>query len=97
MKCGLMDFLRGRQGLGSSWVEAYRCQDAIRGLVGPFGATGGRFGAIFHIFGVSHIFRIIFPINTGVAGLLLPVWLAYYYREVWAPAPSGPTENGPIC
>ena len=56
MKCGLMDFLRGRQGLGSNWVDPYRCQDAFPGVVGPFRAAGGRFGAIFHIFRISHIF-----------------------------------------
>ena len=77
MKCGLMDFLRGRQGLGSSWVEAYRCQDAIRGLVGPFWAMGGRFGAIFHIFGVSHIFRISFPIFPIIPGVALG-FVAYF-------------------
>ena len=33
--------LLGRQGLGCTWVDPYRCQDAFPGLVGPFGATGG--------------------------------------------------------
>ena len=51
VKCGLMDFLRGRQGLGSNWVDPYWCQDAFPGLVGPYSATGGRFGTIFPIFG----------------------------------------------
>ena len=52
----------GRQGLGCTWVDPYRCQDSFPGLVGPFGATGGRFGAIFHIFRMSHIFPDYFPI-----------------------------------
>ena len=63
----------GRQGMGSNWVDLYRPQDAFPGLVGPFRATGSRFGAIFHIFWISNIFRIIFPIFPiipSVAGLL---------------------------
>ena len=46
----------GRQGLGCTWVDPYRPQDAFPGLVGPYRATGGRFGAIFHISRMSHIF-----------------------------------------
>ena len=63
----------GHQGLGCTWVDPYRCQDAFPGLVGPFWATGGRFGAIFHISGFPIFVRIIFPIFPiipGVAGLL---------------------------
>jgi len=40
----------GLRGLGFAWVEAYWCRDAFPGLVGPFGAMGVRFGAIFLIF-----------------------------------------------
>ena len=39
----------GRQELGCKWVDPYRPQDTFPGLVGPFGAMGGRFGAILHI------------------------------------------------
>ena len=46
MKCGLMDFLRGRQGLGSNWVDPYRCQDAFPSLVEPYRATGGYRGSV---------------------------------------------------
>ena len=76
VKCGLMDFLRGRQGLGSNWVDPYRCQDAFPGLVGPFRAAGGWFGAIFHIPRMSHIF---------------PDYFSYfpYYPPVWA-RPTAP-------
>ena len=73
----------GRQGLGCTWVDPYRCQDAFPGLVGPFRATGGRFGAIFHISRISNIFRIIFPIFRIIPGVALgfvayfPLCLAY--------------------
>ena len=63
----------GRQGLGCNWVDPYRPQDAFPGLVGPFGATGGRFGAIFllfRIFGGSPLAPYYFPIP--------PVWCAAY-------------------
>ena len=84
VKCGLMDFLRGRQGLGSNWVDPYRCQDAFPGLVGPYRATGGQFGAIFHISRISNIFPddfsyfpiiprcgwpILYPINKFITGV----------------------------
>ena len=45
----------------------------FRALLGYFGPRGGRFGAIFHIFRISNMFRNIFhifPIIPGVAGLL---------------------------
>ena len=72
VKYGLGGCHMGRQGLGCNWVDPYR-QDAFPGLVGPFGATGGRFGAIFHFSGYAGVPRIIFPIFLlfpGVAGLL---------------------------
>ena len=73
VKYGLGGCHMGHQGLGCTWVDPYRCQDAFPGLVGPFWATGGRFGAIFHISRFPIFFRIIFsifPIIPGVAGLL---------------------------
>ena len=81
VKYGLGGCHMGRQGLGSNWVDLYRCQDAFPGLVGPFWATGGRFGAIFHIFRMSNIFRIIFPIFLLFPyspGVVCP-----YYSPVW--------------
>ena len=58
-----MDFHMGRQELGCTRLDPYWCQDAFPGLVRPFGATGGQFGAI------SHIFRIL-----GGSPLLFPYW-----------------------
>ena len=78
----------GRQGLGTTWVDPYRCQDAFPGLVGPFRATGGRFGAIFQIFRMSHIFPDYFSYFPYYS----PVWLAYY-SPVWlAYFCTGPTN-----
>ena len=51
VKCGLGGCHMGRQGLGCTWVDPNRCQDAFPGLVGPYIASGGQFGANFHIFG----------------------------------------------
>ena len=75
----------GRQGLGCGWVDSYRCQDSFPGLVGPFGATGGRFGAIFHFSGYPG-----FPGLFFLFSYYSPVWLAYYspvwlayYSPVW--------------
>ena len=67
-------FLYGLPGAGMHMAGSVLVSDAFPGLVGPFGATGGRFGVIyliFQIFGVPPgpllfpYYPLLFP---GVAG-----------------------------
>ena len=78
VKYGLGGCHMGHQGLGCTWVDPYRCQDAFPGLLGHFGPRGVG-SEPFSIFPGFPIFFRICPYYPGVAfALIIPVWPAYY-------------------